>query len=119
MATSQLPVGILDKKIRQYFMVDSGSNWISMKINWIFNSIREHSSISTKLAQKVPYMNTIEEFLQCKGGNGILFRKLCLPTVRSNCSSDREFANILRSLEQITQTLKGQYITDRMYFTYS
>ena len=64
-------------------------------------------------------MNTIEEFLQCKGGNGILFRKLCLPTVRSNCSSDREFANFLRSQGQIIQTVKGHYNTDRMHFTCS
>ena len=46
--------------------------------------------------------------------NGIL-----LPTVRKNCSSEREklmkfeaegreFANFLRSLEQFIQTLKGQ-----------
>ena len=90
-----------------------------MKMKWIFNSIKEHSSIRTKLAQKVPYMNTIEEFLQCKGGNGILFQKLRWPTVRSNCSSDREFAKILRSLEQIIQTVKGQYNTDGMIFTCS
>ena len=51
--------------------------------------------------------------------NGILLPKLFRPTVRTNCSSDREkllkfeaecreFAKILRSLEQFLQTVKGQ-----------
>ena len=46
--------------------------------------------------------------------NGILLPKLFWPTVRKNCSSDREkaegreFANILKSLEQFIQTMKGQ-----------
>ena len=51
--------------------------------------------------------------------NGILLPKLFWPTVRKNCSSDREkylkfeaegqeFSNILRSLEQFIQTVKGQ-----------
>ena len=51
--------------------------------------------------------------------NGILLPKLFWPTVRKNCSSDREkllkfeaegfeFAKILRSLEQFFQTVKGQ-----------
>ena len=50
--------------------------------------------------------------------NGILLPKLLWPTVRKNCSSDREkplkfkvggreFANILRSLEQFVLTVKG------------
>ena len=52
-------------------------------------------------------------------GNGILLPKLFWPTVRKNCSSDREkllkfegegreFSKILRSLEQFIQTVKGQ-----------
>ena len=52
-------------------------------------------------------------------GNGILLTKLVWPTVRKNCSSDREillkfeaegreFTKILRSLEQFIQTVKGQ-----------
>ena len=52
-------------------------------------------------------------------GNCILLPKLFWPTVRKNCSSDRdfflkfeaegrEFAKILRSLEQFIQTVKGQ-----------
>ena len=51
--------------------------------------------------------------------NGILLPKLFWPTVRKNCSSDREkllkfeakgleFAKSLRSLEQFIQTVKGQ-----------
>ena len=51
--------------------------------------------------------------------NGILLPKLFWPTVRKNCSSDREkplkfeaesqeFAKFLRSLEQYIQTVKGQ-----------
>ena len=50
---------------------------------------------------------------------GILLPKLFWPTVRKNCSSDREkflkfeaegreFSKILRSLEQFIQTVKGQ-----------
>ena len=51
--------------------------------------------------------------------NGILLPKLFWPTVWKNCSSDweklmkfeaegREFAKLLRSLEQFIQTVKGQ-----------
>ena len=51
--------------------------------------------------------------------NGILLPNLFWPTVRKNCSSDREkllkfeaegweFSKILRSLEQFIQTVKGQ-----------
>ena len=51
--------------------------------------------------------------------NGILLPKLFWPTVREKCSSDREkllkfeaegqdFAKILRSLEQLVRTVKGQ-----------
>ena len=53
------------------------------------------------------------------GYNGILLPKLFWPTGSKNCSSDwekllkfeaegREFAKILRSLEQFIQTVKGQ-----------
>ena len=54
-----------------------------------------------------------------KTNNGILLPKLFRPTVRKDCSSDREkllkfkaedreYANILRSLEQFIQTVKAQ-----------
>jgi hypothetical protein len=62
-----------------------------------------------------------EEFflLTQKRNNGILLPKLFCPTVRKNCSSDREkllkfeaesreFAQFLRSLEQFIQTVKVQ-----------
>ena len=53
-----------------------------------------------------------------KENNGILLPKLFLPSVRKNCSCDREnvlkfeaegreFAKFLRSLEQFVQTVKG------------
>ena len=52
-------------------------------------------------------------------GNGILLPKMFWPTVRKNCSSDREklfkfeaegreFAKILGSLKQFIPTVKGQ-----------
>ena len=45
----------------------------------------------------------------CNALNGILLPKLFWPTVRKNCSSDREkVAKVLRSLEQFIQTVKGQ-----------
>ena len=55
----------------------------------------------------------------CESRNGILLQKLFWPTVRKNCSSDREkllkfeaegweFSKFLRSLEQFIQTVKGQ-----------
>ena len=61
-------------------------------------------------------------------GTGILLPKLFWPTVRKNCSSEREkllkfeaenqeFSKILRSLEQFIQTVKGQNIFgNRMLF---
>ena len=56
---------------------------------------------------------------QNQNRNGILLPKLFWPTVRKNCSSDREkllkfeaegweFAKFLRSLEQFDRTVKGQ-----------
>ena len=60
-----------------------------------------------------------EQQLDCILNNGILLPKLFWRTVRKNYSSDsdfflkfeaegREFAKILRSLEQFIQTVKGQ-----------
>ena len=57
--------------------------------------------------------------LRLSDENGILLPKLFWPTVRKKCSTDwekllkfeaegREFAKILRSLEQFIQTVKGQ-----------
>ena len=60
-----------------------------------------------------------QETIIIKTRNGILSPKLFGPTVRKNCSSDREkslkfesegqeYAKILRSLEQFVPTVKGQ-----------
>ena len=62
-----------------------------------------------------------EDCWKCRSNmkTGILLPKLFCPTVRKNCSSDREkllefeaegreFAKFLRSLEQFIQTVKGQ-----------
>ena len=57
--------------------------------------------------------------IQLSSRNGILLPKWFCPTVRKNCSSDREkllrfeaegreFAKFLRSLEQFIQAVKGQ-----------
>ena len=64
--------------------------------------------------------------------SGILLPKLFWPTVRKNCSNDREkllkfeaegreFANFLRSLEQFVQTVKGQnnFWKQNAFLTYS
>ena len=59
------------------------------------------------------------EVSNCQINHGNLLLKLFRPTVRKNCSSDREkllkfeaegqeFAKILQSLEQCIQTVKGQ-----------
>jgi hypothetical protein len=57
-----------------------------------------------------PVLIFIKILLEIKR-NGILLPKLFWPTVRKNCSSDREnfleFAKILRSLEQFVRTVKG------------
>ena len=64
-------------------------------------------------------MDQIWYDLICGMVNGILLQKLFRPTVRKNCSSDREkllkfeaegreFEKFLRSLEQFIQTVKGQ-----------
>ena len=84
-------------------------------------------SISCFLLNSLPMKNALEvlakltenKMLLLKWRNGILFRKLFWPTVRKNCSSDREkllkfeaegreFEIFLRSLEQFIQTVKGQ-----------
>ena len=58
-----------------------------------------------------------------KDNNGILLPKLFWPTVRKNCSSDREekllkfdaegreFSKFLRSLEEFIQTVKQVLVT--------
>ena len=64
-------------------------------------------------------VQTFIHTLSLKRGNSILLPKLFRPTVRKNCSSDREkllkfeaegrkFKIFLRSLEQFIKTVKGQ-----------
>ena len=68
---------------------------------------------------KKPKNVTLQNKLVWNKKNGILLPKLFWPTVRKNCSSDREkllkfeaegreFVKVLRSLEQFIQTVKGQ-----------
>ena len=65
--------------------------------------------------------NLLKDIDNCLGAcyNGILLPKMFCPTVRKNCSSDREknlkleakgqeFAKFFRSLEQFVRTVKGQ-----------
>ena len=82
------------------------------------------STISTKSSKKTVKWTLVcgsDALLQITLTNfiGILLPKLFGPTVRKNCSSDREkvlkleaegqeFAKFLRSLEQFIQTVKGQ-----------
>ena len=74
--------------------------------------------VIVKDQEKQPVWTKLEKYLLplC---NDILLPKLFRPTVRKNCSSDleklskfeaesREFANILRSLEQFIQTVESQ-----------
>ena len=73
----------------------------------------------TFIQAKWTFDNFLENFPNSQKRNGILLPKLFWPIVRKKCSSDREkflkleaegreFANILRSLEQFVQTVKGQ-----------
>ena len=82
--------------------------WVLWKL---FPQLFIGQAINTILALWVP----------CSLGNGILLLILFWPTVRKNCSGDREkllkfeaegreFAKFLRSLEQFIQTVKGQNI---------
>ena len=71
------------------------------------------------LAEQASRAKNYKETFVSIFSSGILLPKLFWPTVRKNCSSDREkllkfeaegreFSNILRSLEQFIQTVKGQ-----------
>ena len=86
---------------RHFFRLESWSSWLF--------SYRNHCQYSTVQGK----LSSIFK------NNGILLPKLFWPTVRKNCSSDREklfkieaegweFSKILRSLEQFIQTVKGQ-----------
>ena len=80
---------------------------------WIINWVDDYSQMFfLKKTVKCQKLSTLKL-------NGILLPKLFWPTVRTNCSNDREqllkfkaqgqeFSKFLRSLEQFIQTVKGQ-----------
>ena len=72
------------------------AKWKKQTINW--------------MSRRLFDWNIGKSFLwRAKTNFGILLPKLFWPTVRKNCSSDREeFLKFLRSLEQFIQTVKGQ-----------
>ena len=83
-------------------------NNYKIRISWVLAAYKN-----------VEYSTVLNSDLMKVQLNGILLPKLFWPTVRKNCSSDREkllkfeaegqeFAKILRSLEQFIQTVKGQ-----------
>ena len=76
-------------------------------------------AIYCKAEKEIKQTNALNHQTSHVGSTGILLPKLFWPTVRKNCSSDREkllkfeaegheFAKCLRSLEQFIQTEKGQ-----------
>ena len=67
--------------------------------------------------------STLEKHPYCDNRIGILLPKLFWPIVRENCSSDwtlkceaegREFAKFMRTLEQFTQAVKGQFLVTEL-----
>ena len=84
---------------------------------WLFGTKSFQRMVEKRGIYRLPDCLFFETQVRCS--NGILLPKLFSPTVRKNCSSDREhflkfkaegreFAKILRSLEQFIQTVKGQ-----------
>ena len=91
---------------------------------WLFGTKSfQRMSVTRQLVEKrgiyrLPDCLFFETQVRCS--NGILLPKLFSPTVRKNCSSDREplllkfeaegqtFAKFLRPFEQFIQTVKGQ-----------
>ena len=72
-------------------------------VNFWFSQIFTKLKKQTVQFKKYKWLETTA--LKFSYINDILLPKLFWPTVRKNCSSDREF---LRSLEQFIQTVKGQ-----------
>ena len=115
-------------------MVISDDLFVVYKISWIwqhclkskqiisrFNRNLPKQLFSTEQMKRTKVKIWLSSFLkEClKAKSCILLPKLFWPTVRKNCSSDwekllkfeaegREFAKILRSLEQFVRTVKGQ-----------
>ena len=89
-----------------------------LKSIWHFNSLLDVIIVAHQIQQPIPKLN-FHDFFDQPDWNGILLPKLFWPTVRKNCSTDREkllkfeaegreFAKFLRSLEQFIQAVKGQ-----------
>ena len=89
-------------------MIKAGEKIERLYAHW-FDMVIENEDLNSAFEQLVNFSLR----------NGILLPKLFWPTVRKNYPSDwknllkfeaegREFAKILRSLEQFIQTVKGQ-----------
>ena len=109
------------KSLHPFVYCDRG--WYLLKIAVIFSFSGEKSRICLSGCILVLTVSIITAQVSSHSNhqklNGILLLKLFWPTVRKNCSSDREkllkfeaegreFAKFLRSLEQFIQTVKGQ-----------
>ena len=82
-------------------------------------SFNVYTTFSTLEMNKSIFGVVIFKAIEAIRRNGVLLSKLFWPTVRKNCSSDREknlkfeaegqeFAKVLRLLEKFIQTVKGQ-----------
>ena len=108
-------------------LLDNFSSWqLPWKIGWHLSTTaawREKCLIYWfwlyKVVKDYFFFQIFVAFSEYLNLNGILLPKLFWPTVRKNCSSDREklfkfktegqeFAKFLKSLEQFIQTVKGQ-----------
>ena len=93
--------------------------YLLSKENRVGMSFRSERCWSLTTSWLVNLSLSFDKYQIMRLGNGILLPKLFWPTVRKNCSIDREkllkfeaesqeFAKNLRSLEQFIQTVKGQ-----------
>ena len=98
------------EKVVYYWNIQSKDCILSLR-NWVI------PPVWYRVLQKLRGQDEVGRWYK----NGILLPKLFRPTVRKNCSSDREkllkfeaesqeFSKSLRSLEQFIQTVKGQNI---------
>ena len=107
--------------------------WIVMSLQYLWKQYsywkkRQSPSLTRQFMGELPllYWICVSKIAICNhfyytivNTNGILLPKLFWPTVRKNCSTDREkllkfdaegweFAKIVRSLKQFIQAVKGQ-----------
>ena len=95
--------------------------WQKLVLNIRIRFLRQNFSWQVTFEINLVAANLIwsRDFKIYLAGNGILLPKLFWPTVRKNCSSDREkllkfeaegreSAKFVRSLEQFIETVKGQ-----------